>query len=258
MSGADTRAAPSAVQRFFDALLTRDAAGGSWLRPLLAATPYGPATLGELVEAPGWLQSQLAVRGAEGRLGCFDYPTAPSPALEAWFIDHPSALTWPPGARMSTDALRLRRALIDDDPPGSQARAQERAHELQSRRSALSREWWRFEAVTRLDCVLITDRLAITVQAPGGDRLEATTEWYPPRSQLHRGLEAARRLADGKRFASLVLSRTPLPGADAATLARELPAGAPHLDELERRELADAYLGNLTWQAAAAAVGVEP
>jgi hypothetical protein len=245
------------VEPFFTTLLRRDASGGSWLPALLAATPYGER-LGELVEAPGWLQTQLAVAGASGRLACFEYPAAAPKRLLAWYIDHPERIVWPPGAEatLSAETVRLRRVLIDDDPPGARSRAQERAYDLLARSSGLTPAWWRFEELATLDCVLITERLVVTVQAPGRGGQRPATPWYPRRTQLVRNLEAARHLADGKRFASLVISHRPLPDAADEHLGRILPEAAPHLDELERRELHDAYLGNLTWGEACNAVGI--
>jgi hypothetical protein len=152
--------------------------------------------------------------------------------------------------------VRLRRVLVDDDPPGARARAQERAHDLLARSSGLTPAWWRFEELMKLDCVLITERLVVTVEVERTGGLPPATAWYPQRSQLVRNLEAARHLADGKRFASLVLSQRPLPQAANEHLERTLPEAAPHLDERERRELHDAYLGNLTWDEACDAVGI--
>ncbi|HEX3833461.1 MAG TPA: hypothetical protein VHW04_15900 [Solirubrobacteraceae bacterium] len=247
----------TAVESFFTTLFTGDAAGGSWLPALLAATPFSDR-LGELVQAPGWLQTQLAVPGASGRLACFEYPAAASKRLLAWYIDHPDRLVWSPGAgaNVSAQTVRLRRVLIDDDPPGTRARAQERAHDLLARSSGLTPAWWRFEELKTLHCVLITERLVVTIQGEPGGGLPPATPWYPRRSQLVRNLEAARHLADGKRFATLVLSQRPLSDAADEHLERILPEAAPHLDELERRELHDAYLGNLTWDQACDAVGI--
>lgn len=257
LGGVDNRPL-TAVEPFFTTLLRRDASGASWLPALLAATPYGTDRLDELAQAPGWLQTQLAVRGASGRLACFEYPAAASRRLLAWYIDHPDRLTWPADAEVnvSTETVRLRRVLIDDDPPGARPRAQERAHDLLARSSGLTPAWWRFEELTKLDCVLITERLVVTIQVQRGNGLLPATPWYPQRPQLVRNLEAARHLADGKRFASLVLSRRPLTEAADEQLERALPEAAPHLDQLERRELHDAYLGNLTWDGARDAVGM--
>lgn len=245
------------VLPFFGALFKRDAAGGSWLSKLLSATPYGVARLGELADHPGWLQTQLAVRTANGRLGCFEYPAAPSRDLVAWFVNHPQELVWPEGGSDgSAETVRLRRALIYDDPPGSQRRAQQRARDLMPKRSALSQEWWRFETIGKLDCVLITERLVVTVIGKRTEGLAPASEWYPQRSELVSDLEVARRLADGKRFASLVLSDRLLPDAGDEVFAATLARGAPNLEASELVELHDAYLGNLTWDDARDAVGL--
>ncbi len=254
MEASDRSAGFSRARPFFEALFARGPAGGAWLPSLLQATPYGADRLGELAAAPGWLVTPLGVRGAGGRLACFDYPAHPSRELLRWFIDHPDRLRWTETGEASPDGVRLRRALVLDDPPGSQARAQDRARELLMSRSGLAREWWRFEEPARLDCVLITGRVVITVTAKGGEGLGPSTPWYPPRTDLVRNLEAARQSAGGRHWASLVLSDRPLDEAGDDAVARSLPDAAPHLDDERRSELADAYLGNLTWQEAGAAV----
>ena len=141
-----------------------------------------------------------------------------------------------------------------DDPPGARSRAQERARELLGARSALAREWWRFEAPATLDCVLITGRLVVTIVGKDNDGLSPTTPWYPQRTELVRALEAARQMATGRRYATLLLSDRPLAGGTDEVLADSLPQAAPHLGDEERAELRGGYLGNLTWANAGAAV----
>ena len=111
------------VEPFFGTLFTRDASGRSWLADLLRATPHGVQRLGPLAERPGYLLTSLAVHGASGRLACFEYPAAPSRDLLLWLVDHPEKLTWPHDPAQSAETERLRRALIDDDPPGVRVRA---------------------------------------------------------------------------------------------------------------------------------------
>lgn len=248
------------VRPFFEALFARDPSGSAWLPQLLEAAPYAGERLGELAQAPGWLVTPLAVRGANGRLACFDYPANPPRELLRWFIDHPDRLRWPDadaGADgTSADAVRLRRALVLDDPPGSQARAQDRARELLVTRSALSREWWRFEEPSLLDCALITGRIVITVTGRGDGGLRPSTPWYPPRTELIRDLEAGRQMATGRPSAALLITDQPLADGTDEGLTRSLPDGAPHLDDEQRDALHGAYLGNLTWDRACAAVGL--
>lgn len=243
------------VERFFSALLRRDAAGGSWLSALLAATPYGRARLGELVDAPGWLVTPLAVPTATGRLGAFGYQAAPGRELLRWYVEHPDRLIWPPEADLNPATDALRRALLRDDPPGSQAKAQDRARELILTRPPFSSAWWLFEGMADLDCVLISNRMVVTIDAVEGETPEPATAWYPPRSRLVRMLEAAKALAEHRRFASILISPRPLPEGSAEHLQRTLADAAPHLDAAERAELQAGYLGNLTWEAAEAAVG---
>ena len=90
------------------------------------------------------------MRTVSGSLGCFQYSVAPPRELLAWFVEHPEAVLWPERHELSPETVRLRRALLLDEPPGSRARAQERARELLPARSPLSREWWRFEEATTL------------------------------------------------------------------------------------------------------------
>lgn len=244
------------VQPFFTRLLTQDASGRSWLSALLAASPHGRERLGELVHAPGWLVTPLAVPTVNGRLACFDFPVAPSRELLAWFIDHPGELVWPGDSELSRESTILRRALLRDDPPGSQERAQERARQLLAARTPLSQEWWRFEGIAKPDCVLITDRLVITVEGKRTESLACATNWYPARSELVRTMEAARELAQDKRWASLLLTEEPLAEGTDEHLKRALSQAAPHLDAAGGEELRTSYLGNLTWREACAAVGI--
>jgi hypothetical protein len=246
------------VRPFFEALFARDASGGSWLPQLLQAAPQARARLGELAASPGWLVTPLAVRGANGRRACFDHPANPPRELLRWFIDHPDRLRWTDADAdaASADAVRLRRALVLGEPSGAQARAQDRARELLATRSGLAREWWRFEEPALLDCVLITGRIVVTVTGRCDDGPRPSTPWYPWRTDVIRNLEAARQLAAGRRWASLLISDRLLADGSDGALTRSLPQGAPHLDDELRAELSEAYLGNLTWEDAAAAVGV--
>ena len=243
------------VEPFFGALFTRDASGRSWLADLLRATPHGVRRLGPLADRPGYLLTSLAVHGASGRLACFEYPAAPSRDLLLWLVDHPGRLTWPHDTAQSAETERLRHALIDDHPRGVRAHAQERARERARTASPFASDWWRFETPSLLDCVLITDELVVTV---GGRRAEPpapATPWYPQRSQLVRDIEAARQIAQGRAWASMLISDEPLPAGSPEAVAASLPAGAPHLARDERFELESAYLGNITWRQACDAVG---
>jgi hypothetical protein len=242
------------VQPYFSQLFAQDASGSRWLGELLSATPLGQTHLGELAEAPGWLVTPLAVRGASGRLAAFEHPVMPPRDLLRWYIDHPDALTWCEDADASPYGDRLRRALLCDDPPGSQVKAQDRARDLLATRSALAPEWWRFEGTSLLDCVLITDRLVVTVVGKRADPLQAASPWYPKRTELVRALEAARHVAAHRRWATVLISDEPIPGGSPDDLVAVLPAAAPHLGAEDLRAMHEAYLGNVTWAQACGAV----
>ena len=250
----DDHRVPTRAEQLFGALLRRDAAGGSWFARLLGATPYGRERLGELVDAPGWLVTPLAVATATGRLGAFGYQAAPGRELLTWYVEHPDRLVWPPGAELTPETVRLRRALLVDEPRGAQAKAQDRARELIMTRPPFSSAWWLFERMADLDCVLISDRLVMTIDVVDGADPEPVTPWYPARSRLVRTLEAARALAEHRRWASLMISDEHVAAGSDEALARTLPEAAPHLSAAERDELHGAYLGNLTWDEVTAAV----
>lgn len=253
MSGDRQGSSLAAARALLAAVFARDASGRSWLPSLLAATPRGPHRLGALIDDPGSLLMSLSAQTVSGRLGCFEYPAAPPRELLEWFIDHPDRLVWPNGVELTPEATRLRRALLNDEPVGSQARAQARARELLETWSPLSPDWWRFEDMIKLDCVLMTDRLIVTVHAQA---TRPSTDWYPARSRLVRTLEAARQLAHGRRWFSLAISEESAPHAEPDRVGRSLAVAAPHLNPASRAELAEAYLGNVTLADACRAVDV--
>jgi len=238
-------------------LFARDPGGRSWLPRLLAACAGADERLGEVVEDPGYLEVPLAVETETGLLGCFSYPSAADRELLRWYIDHPEQLTRPASAReASPETQLLRRALLDDEPPGARARAQDRAQDLLRSSTPRAPTWWRFEEPGRLDCVLLTTRLVVSITAPddrGG--LRPATPWYPRRSELVRDLEAARRLAGGRAWAGLLISDAAPPAEfdpdDPATIA----AGTPHLDGSQRADVTGAYVGRVTPDRVRAAVG---
>lgn len=243
------------VERFFEALLTQDGAGGSWLGPLLRAAPRGPSRFGELAERPGWLEAPVAVRTETGRRGAFEYPALPARELLGWFIDHPERLSRAADEDATPETVRLRRALLDDDPPGARARAQDRAHDLLRRRAAFGDAWWRFEQPHTADCLLITDRLVLLAQG-AADASTPATPWFPQRTALVRDLEAAQRFAEGRKAWGVLVLGIEDDAEEADALARQVAEGAPHLDREARRELAAGYLGGLGWAQAAAATGL--
>jgi hypothetical protein len=248
---------PGPVHRLFETLLTRDGAGGSWLAALLQAAPRGREQLGELTDAPGWLEAPIAVRTETGRRGAFEYPGAPTRRLLGWFIDHPDALERPTDIPATVETTRLRQALFDDHPAGARSRAQDRARHLLRRSTSGGPAWWRFEESHTADCVLMTDRLLVLIT--GADAGAPATPWFPQRTALVRDLEAAQRFADGaKAWGVLRLTDRLADGDRDPPLDEALRRGAPHLDDAERALLAGGFLGELSFAQVVAATGLAP
>jgi hypothetical protein len=100
--------------------------------------------------------------------------------------------------------------------------------------------------------------LVVSITAPcerGG--LRPATPWYPHRSELVRDLESARRLAEGRALAGLLVcdGAPPAEVADESAVAATMAAGTPHLDRTERDDLRNGYLGCLSWAQLRAASG---
>lgn len=244
------------VQPFFEQAFALD---GGWLSRLLGAAPNARSVLGDVLNDPGELLSTILRPHPSGkaRRACFEYEVLPERPFLRWCIEHPEELSWPRREDFSANTRRLRRALLYDEPPGRED-AQAQALELLEQRPVSERGWWRFEGSSFIDCVLATDRLVVTVEGKRTEQLSAATDWYPLRSQIVRNLEAARQIAKGRNWATLVISETELTEAGSAQVAASLDRGAPHCSEHDKAELQAAYMGNITWQSACRAVGLNP
>lgn len=254
MAGGQYDSSLTRVQPFFQRAFERP----GWLAALLGATPSGRAALGELVDDPGDMLAALVTPPHphdKAPLPCFEHEVPPDKAFLRWCVRHPEALTWPAGQTYGEQTTRMRRALLYDETPG-RAAAQAEALEAIAQYPSTTRAWWRFEGSSWIDCVIATDRIVITTEGKRTETLSAATDWYPKRSQLVRNLEAARLLAKGRAWGTLLLSEHPVDGGTGAEVAASLDDAAPHLDDAQRAQLQRAYLGNLTWPDACEAVGI--
>lgn len=243
------------VRPFFSSLIKQDPHGGSWLGTLLRSTPHGPTIFGDALRDTGVLDATLTSQTSKGWLGCFEFGVPAPSSIVAWYIQNPTELQWPAGKSYSEETTRLRRALLFDDPPGRVAAQRLAEAERQVRPSARA-PWWRFEGTSMIDCVLMTERLVLTIEGKRTEPLSAATDWYPARSQLVRNLEAAKQLSHGRAWGSLLISEVKIAEGTGEGLDAVLSASAPHLGDDERRELHRNYLGNLTWAEACRAVGM--
>jgi hypothetical protein len=251
------------VRPVFRQLLRRDPSGGAWLPDLLGLAA-GSEIVDAMRSAPGTLLSHLsAVRSFDDPVqgeclleNCFERPVAPSAGFLEWLIRNPEALDWTSfdaateSQRETTRRFRL--ALRDPD-----TRADARARALKELRLKGSegshRKWWGFERFSRIDCCLETDTLLLLIEGRRSGSMSDTTFWYAGRNQVHRSLEAARDLANGRQFGVLVVAETPMGSAALGDPDR----GLPHLSAQERHDLLKHYLGWVTWAEVCRATGVE-
>jgi hypothetical protein len=257
------------VRPVFGAALDADAHGAGWLSALLAKAPAANRLNAAIRRDPGELLGACtAHRPYKDRVlrqtiqlrACFEYPALAPESFLRWCLDHPDQLIWPKGTagKFSAEAARWRRALFHDEPPGTIA-AQSKGYDELSRLGVAGsqRKWWVFEGTTSIDCLLMTDRLVLAIEGKRTDRLAPSTAWYPARSQLVRNLEAARDLARGRAFATLLVTEEPDADGDVDAVAASLDDAAPHLDDRERAALQASYLGQLTWATVCEALGVD-
>ncbi|MBJ7469833.1 MAG: hypothetical protein JHD16_00955 [Solirubrobacteraceae bacterium] len=242
------------VQPFFEAAFQRE----GWLAALLSAVPRARALFGEVADRPGDMLPAFLGAHPTGKAprACFEFGVAPDKRFLRWCACHPERLAWPPGLSYSEQTTRSRRALLYDEPPGRDVAQDEALRHIDANPTTKS-GWWRFEGVSQIDCVIQTEKLVITVEGKRTEPLSAATDWYPQRSQLVRNLEAARQLAKGRAWGTLLLSEHPVLDGQPDELAAILDAAAPQLEEAERAELQRAYLGNVTWADACDAVGID-
>ena len=250
------------VQPIFEAALAQDASGASWLPKLLAAAPRARTTLKTLVDDPGSLVPETveASSSSKASLACFEKHVPPDRRLLAWCVENPERLTTPSVSDPPKPTQLKRRSLVSDQPPGSRGAVQREARECVATASLKAGAWWRFERETEVDCVLATDRLVLCIEGKRNEGLSRSTTWLRDRNQVARNLEAAWRLAGVDRdFAVLVCVEKPGdPLADPAFVSGSLEAACPHLLPAERRDLANAYLGELTWPVICQALGLDP
>jgi len=246
------------VQPFFEQAFVIDSTGAAWLPKLLAASPRGRFVLPEVIDEPGGLLDPMLGPHPNGKVprACFELRVAAPVGFLRWCIDNPDKLSWPRPGSFSPETTVWRRALIFDEPPGRR-RAQEEAHRLLMEHSPRKRgSWWRFEGESSIDCVIETERLVVTVEGKRMDVLSAATDWYGARTQLVRNLEAARELANGRRWGTILVSEKLIAEGSIDAVAASVDNAAPHLSKPDRARLEAAYLGNITWRQACNAAGI--
>jgi hypothetical protein len=247
-----TRVAP-----FFEGLRSLDPSGRSWLVPLLALPNHGSRT--ERVVTPpiregAWYPREAAL--------------PPPRALLHWLVDNVADPARRAGALAGALAPETRgpedrrSQLLAGDP--------EAVREAHARidQGPAARAWYVLEGASQPDALLLTDDAMVVVE---GKRTEpgptTSTTWLSGRHQMLRHLDAAWEMRAGRRLFGFFLVEGE--GADSTqvptlwqraaldTLRPEtLATSLPHRREAERTEIARAFIGVATWQAACAALDV--
>lgn len=234
------------VRPFFENLRSSDPSGNSWLQKLLTVTKNEGADGPEILRIPGPIVSIVFETEAQSELG-----VGPSEAFLRWLLQNPDQMVWPRGRTFSPKAERWRRALMYDTEPGRNDAKAEGLRELATfGTKKSSRRWWAFEGSTKVDCYIETENLRLYIEGKRTEDLSKATDWFPVRNQFVRNLESAREHAEGKPFACLLMSESPI-----MVTPDQIAAGLPHLTPAERQELMRHFLGNITWEEACKATG---
>lgn len=254
------------VRPFFQQLLRRDATGVSWL-PRLLGLVAAPEPIIRSAGRP-LLPQCATIRSYADKVwnctipleGCFEYSVPPPGPLLSWMLRNPSKLTWPvkrdgSKRRYSEAAQRQREALIGGHGVTAAAAAQARGEKALSDAGAggSRRQWWALEGFTEVDCCLESDSLVLFIEGKRNESPSASVSWLRDRNQLVRNLDCAMDYAAGRDFALLVMCKRPEP----APPGRAFEDGLPHRTAEQRAELRQRYLGWVSWQSAAAALGVD-
>lgn len=253
------------VRPFFDQLIIRDPTGEQWLAEIAAGDSNLDIVAGGSQEF-GVLDRELlgGKHHKDNRLGvkvwmrrCFEHPLPPTRALLEFCLRHPDGLKWPErGGHLDEDmgpeTLRMRKALVFDEPPG-RAVAQKQGLELLEGLGPekAARQWWAFEGPTEVDCLLRARNYTLLVEGKRTEDLSEKTRWLPGRNQLARNLEAAAQITRAGVLLA-VEERNERLDVDAV-----IQQGCPHLDSAQQAVLRERFLGQVTWRELCRRAGIE-
>jgi hypothetical protein len=218
-----------------------------WVRRLLSMPKHGCPTL------RGFANLDLSFEA--GYWGQNEHPLPPSKRLLQWLVRNPAQL------RHSTSKNVTRNALLSADPSAlEQALAA-----IES--SPSGRGWHLLEGTTFPDATLFTPDAIVVVE---GKRTEAgptvDTSWLLGRHQMWRHIEGAWSIRGTRRVLGLFLVEAvngELPevwvtASEATYSPGALRSSFPHLDAMEREELAACFAGVATWQQVCAHFELDP
>ncbi|NLT67796.1 MAG: hypothetical protein GXX84_14435 [Acidobacteria bacterium] len=235
------------VVPIFDALMDRDPTGCSWLPVILkigsfSSRGFNGLTINSLIDGHGrWWGRQ------ERQLD-------PPKALLRWLIMNVkkpmSEACW------GSDETRNKRELLVAGHPETRAEA---LLLLESRPA--QRAWYVLEGQSRPDAYLETERLILVIEGKRTERESTTTtNWMRRRSQILRHMDASWEIRGNKKVFGTMLVEGP-GGAEAVTPSEHwqkeaesqikpdmIDASLPHRTPVERKQIAEGFLGVATWQ----------
>jgi hypothetical protein len=240
------------VQPVFNQLLKMDPSGRQWTGKLFSSVLHKSPTANRLSSKIGILSSSAKNR--------FEIKFPPPERFLKWLLENPGHLSWPTQKggpkRFGMNTQLWREKLVGKHGMAAQAEAQREALNHLERLGAVGslREWWAFEGFTTVDCVLETDEALLFIEGKRKDTLSPSTEWFVGRNQLFRNLETCGEAARGKEFGVLLIAETdPL-----LDLTKQMAEkGLPHLQDNERSDLIDRFLGVVLWRELCEVTGVD-
>lgn len=231
------------VQPIFDALYKQNKTGTLWLTPLLNLAERS----GKRVAIPNWLDPLVGEPQ-------YEFSVNPSSSFLRWLIENPTQLTKPSKEERDQTTREKREKLLN----GDQAILQEAIDELyKNNKLTKKNEWWRFEGVTKVDCVLRTESTIIFIE---GKRTELgpsrDISWYSGRNQVLRNLDCAAALAREiyTNFYVIVIVEGKLLNEqrkmelDNIISPVIVKASLPHLNKEQQTQILEHYLGYITWE----------
>jgi hypothetical protein len=248
------------VRPLFGPLLASES--NDWLVKVLGTAPLSKGLPHDVLADPGEILPELRQnRPRKGRpplARAFEYEVPPPTAFLRYLLTHPDALRWPRDGgkrrQFGRETTRCRRALIRGSAKAQTATIDKGIAELEKLGARGSRlKWWAFEGFTSVDCYLECERLVLLIEGKRNDVLSKSTDWYPQRNQLVRNLEVVGEIAAGRAAGVLLVTQEPCPELSENDYERSLP----HLNERERHQVRERYLGQTTWQLLCKALGVD-
>lgn len=234
-----TRVAP-----IFDCLFQRDPTGMSWVLPLLSS---GSHANGKLEGLSGQL-----IKDHELWWGKRERRLLPPKSLLSWLPEHLSA---PSSEKLwGSPATREKREKLVKKDPWTIAEARERL------KGPYRKAWYTLEGISQPDVFLETEHFIVVIEGKRTERkATTTTTWMPGRSQMLRHMDAAWEIRGGKRVFGLMIVEGDGPApqhpskhwlAESSEVIKPatLEASLPHRGAVERKKIADGYLGITTWQ----------